>query len=240
MTKKLIVITGGGSGVGLATVDLFTSIGHPCLVLGRNAESSPAAHHPNTLCRNVDVSDAQAFQQAVREAEKRYGSVDCLINNAGVMYLSTIDDQPSNQWRAMFSTNVEGVINGIQSVASTMKREKSGTIINIGSLGGNKTLDNHGLYCATKAAVHSIGDLLRQELSVFGVRVSTIAPGAIDTDLINHTTNESMVAGHNHYVSSINGALSADDIAELALYIYQLPKHICLREVVVAATLQKI
>lgn len=240
MKRKLVVITGANSGVGLEMAKAFTLSGHPCLLLGRNIDVVSALNLPNAICKRVDVSDRLAFREALDIAEAEYGSVDCLINNAGVMYLSDIGEQPEQQWKSMFSANVDGVINGVQEVVKSMKINHSGTIVNMGSLGGVKPLDNHGLYCASKAAVHSLSEILRQELSGFGIRVSTIAPGAIKTNLIEKTTDSAMVSGHNDYVSSIGGALSAEDIANLALYLYQLPTHICLREIVVAATRQKI
>ncbi|GAL35207.1 oxidoreductase [Vibrio maritimus] len=119
-----------------------------------------------------------------------------------------------------------------------MLEQKRGTIINMGSLGAIKPLDHHGLYNATKAAVHSLSEMLRQEVAHSNVRVSVVAPGAIDTNLINTTKNPDLVTGHKEYVSSIGGALSAKDIAMLLLATYQMPQHICIRELVVGATQQ--
>ncbi|USD59690.1 SDR family oxidoreductase [Vibrio sp. SCSIO 43140] len=238
MIKPLVVITGANSGVGLACAKLYTSLGHPALLLDLNVDNVSALKLNNAVCEHVDVTDPDSFSSAIAKAERQYGPADCLINNAGTMFLGDIGSQPSKHWHTMFAVNVDGVINGVQACLESMRQQGRGTIINMGSLGAIKPLEHHGIYNATKAAVHSLSEMLRQEVAQSNIRVCVLAPGAIDTNLINTTKNPEIVAGHKNYVYSIGGALSANDIATLLLTIYQMPQHICIRELVVGATQQ--
>jgi NADP-dependent 3-hydroxy acid dehydrogenase YdfG len=237
--KKLIVITGASSGIGKSTAKHFSDLGHPLLLVARRVEQLLALGLPNTLCEQVDVTDKKSIDCAIEKAERLYGPVDCLVNNAGVMLLGQIEDQLSTEWKTMFDVNVVGLLNGMQSVILPMKNRNTGTIINISSIAGRKTFENHAAYCGTKFAVHAISENVREEIANSNVRVITIAPGAVETELLSHTTSNEIKEGYEAWKESMGGVLSADDIARTIVFSYNQPQNICIREIVVAATKQQ-
>lgn len=237
--KPLIVITGASSGIGLATAKLLSARGHALLLLARRIDRMTALNLPNTLCRAVDVTDRHAFTAAVQDAEQQFGPVDALINNAGVMLLGAIEQQDAGEWDKMFDVNVKGLLNGVQAVTAGMIDRKSGTIINISSVAGRKTFPNHAVYVGTKFAVHGMSENLREELSPHNVRVIVIAPGAVETELLSHTTSETIKDGYQAWKAEMGGkVLSAEDVASAIDYAYSQPQSVCVREIVLAATRQ--
>lgn len=174
--KPLVIITGASSGIGLATARLFSAHGHPLLLLARRLEKMQSLNLPDTQACAVDVTNRDALVAAVQDAEKRFGSADALINNAGVMLLGDVTRQDPEQWGRMVDVNIKGVLNGVHAVAAGMAERKRGTIVNVSSVAGRKTFPNHVAYVGTKFAVHGLTENLR-ELCAHNVRVVTIAPG---------------------------------------------------------------
>ncbi|OHX10705.1 oxidoreductase [Chromobacterium sphagni] len=236
MRKPLIVITGASSGIGAATARLFSEAGHPLLLLARRIDRLEALRLPDTMCRQVDVSDRAAVLAALAEAEACFGPADAIVNNAGVMLLGAIAGQDPDQWQAMLDVNVKGLLNGIHAVLAGMLARGRGSIINISSIAGRKTFPNHVAYCGTKFAVHAISENLREEVAGSGVRVITIAPGAVETELLGHTTDEAIKAGYQEWKQGMGGVLDAQDVAEAIAYAYAQPQRVCIREIVLAAT----
>ncbi|MFH4593128.1 SDR family oxidoreductase [Vibrio alginolyticus] len=237
--KKLIVITGASSGLGEAIARHFSDQGHALLLLARRVERLEALNLPNTLCEKVDVTDKASFEAAIEKAEALYGPVDALVNNAGVMLLGQIDTQEASEWKRMFDVNVIGLLNGMQSVLAPMKARNSGTIINISSIAGKKTFPDHAAYCGTKFAVHAISENVREEVASSNVRVTTIAPGAVETELLSHTTSQDIKDGYDAWKVDMGGVLAADDIARAVLFAYQQPQGVCVREIALAPTKQQ-
>ncbi|EJU9973272.1 SDR family oxidoreductase [Vibrio alginolyticus] len=237
--KKLIVITGASSGIGEAIARHFSQQGHALLLLARRVERLEALNLPNTLCEKVDVTDKASFEAAIEKAEALYGPVDALVNNAGVMLLGQIDTQEASEWKRMFDVNVIGLLNGMQSVLAPMKARNSGTIINISSIAGKKTFPDHAAYCGTKFAVHAISENVREEVASSNVRVTTIAPGAVETELLSHTTSQDIKDGYDAWKMDMGGVLAADDIARAVLFAYQQPQGVCVREIALAPTKQQ-
>lgn len=238
MNKSLVIITGASSGFGAATARQLSALGHPLLLLARRIEKLEALKLPNSMFRQVDVTNANDFSNAVEEAEAMYGPADCLINNAGVMLLGQLDVQNPSEWKNMFDVNVLGLLNGIHIVLKKMKLRNCGTIINVSSIAGRKTFPNHAAYCGTKFAVHAISENLREEVSASNVRVITIAPGAAETELLSHTTSNEIRTNYQAWKEEIGGVISADDVARSIVFAYQQPQNICIREIVIAATKQ--
>ncbi|PSV44350.1 SDR family oxidoreductase [Photobacterium sp. GB-36] len=239
MSKSLVVITGASSGIGEATARQLSAEGYPLLLLARRVERMEAMNLPNTLCREVDVTDAQAIQAAVTEAEEKFGPVDCLINNAGMMLLGFADEQDPAEWQTMFNVNVMGMLNGIHVVLAGMKARKHGTVINISSIAGRKTFPNHAAYCGTKFAVHAITENIREEVADDNVRFITIAPGAVETELLSHTSSDAIKAGYEEWKEGMGGVIAPQDIANAISYAYNQPQNLCIREIVLAATRQQ-
>ena len=240
MTKPLIIITGASSGIGEAAARLFSAAGHPLLLLARRVERLEALQLPSTLSRRVDITDRAGLLAAVAEAETLFGPADALINNAGVMLLGEITQQDPKQWDQMLDVNVKGLLNGIHAVVAGMVERKHGTLINVSSVAGRKTFPNHVAYVGTKFAVHGLSENLREELSPHNVRVVTIAPGAVDTELLSHTTDEAIKTGYRAWKQDMGGTvLNANDVASAIVYAYQQPQNVCIREIVMAATRQQ-
>lgn len=240
MRKPLIIITGASSGIGEATARLFSQAGHPLLLLARRLERMRALALPDCLSRAVDVSDREAFVAAVKDAEALYGPADALVNNAGVMLLGQMHEQDPDQWEQMLNVNVKGLLNGIHALVGGMIERRQGTIINISSVAGRKTFPNHVAYVGTKFAVHGISENLREEVAAHNVRVVTIAPGAVETELLGHTTDTGIKESYQAWKAEMGGqVLSAEDVAAAIAYAYQQPQHVCIREIVLAATRQQ-
>ena len=239
MSKPLIVITGASSGIGAATAQVFAAAGHPLRLLARRLEPMLELQLPNALCCAVDIRDAEAMNRALEAAGAQYGPVDCLVNNAGVMLNAPFIEGDPQQWSEMIDINLKGALNGMRIVARDMANRQSGSIINIGSIAGRKTFDNHAVYCGTKFALHAITETVRQELAGSKVRLITIAPGMVETELVNHTTHEASREGWRSYAGQIGGALSAQSIAQAILWSYQMPQSVCVREMVICPTGQE-
>ncbi|AVQ86412.1 MULTISPECIES: SDR family oxidoreductase [Plesiomonas] len=238
-SKSLIVITGASSGIGAATARLLSSRGYPLLLLARRVDRLQALNLPNTLCCQVDITDGEAVKAAIAQAEAQFGPVDALINNAGVMLLGNMAEQDPKEWQQMLDVNVSGLLNGIHAVLKGMRERKSGTIINISSIAGRKTFPDHGVYCGTKFAVHAITEGLREEVAMDNVRCITIAPGAVETELLSHTTSDSIKEGYEAWKTEMGGVVKAEQIAEAIRFAYEQPQSLCIREIVLAATRQQ-
>ncbi|MBG6289864.1 MULTISPECIES: SDR family oxidoreductase [Pseudomonas] len=240
MSKPLIIVTGASSGIGEATARLFSRQGHPLLLLARRIERLEALKLPNALCRAVDVTDREALLAAVEEAEKRFGPADALVNNAGVMLLGNMVEQDPAEWERMLDVNVKGLLNGVHAVLKGMVERNQGSVINVSSVAGRKTFPNHVAYVGTKFAVHAISENLREEVAAHNVRVVTIAPGAVETELLSHTTDEAIKSGYQDWKREMGGkVLSAEDVANAIGYAYNQPQGVCIREIVLAATRQQ-
>ncbi|EHR7857432.1 SDR family oxidoreductase [Vibrio parahaemolyticus] len=237
--KKLVVITGASSGIGEAIARRFSAEGHPLLLVARRVERLEALNLPNTLCEKVDVTDQASLITAIEKAEAQFGPADVLVNNAGVMLLGQIDTQDAAEWKRMFDVNVLGLLNGMHSVLASMKARNSGTIINISSIAGKKTFPDHAAYCGTKFAVHAISENVREEVAASNVRVTTIAPGAVETELLSHTTSQDIKDGYDAWKVDMGGVLAADDVARAVMFAYQQPQNVCIREIALAPTKQQ-
>jgi NADP-dependent 3-hydroxy acid dehydrogenase YdfG len=237
--KPLVVITGASSGIGEAIARRFSEAGHPLLLLARRIERVRALDLPDAMCEQVDVTDLDALRGAIARAEAANGPVDCLVNNAGVMHLGHIDTQDRREWQRMFDVNVLALLDGMQAVLGPMKERRGGTIINISSIAGVKTFLDHAAYVGSKHAVSGISETVREEVAAYGVRVVSICPGAVETELVDHTTSESIKSDYREWKDDIGGGLASDDVARTAMFIYQQPQNVLIREVVMTPTAQE-
>ncbi len=237
--KKLVVITGASSGFGKAMALEFNKAGYPLLLLARRVEKLEELGLENAICAKVDVTDKDAFENAVRKAESVYGKTDLIINNAGVMLLGNIETQDPKEWQQMLDVNVMGVMNGMQIVMNDMKQRQCGTIVNIASIAGVKPFGNHAAYCASKYGVVGMSEVARIELAPHNVRVIRICPGAVDTELLSHTTNDDIIKGYNQWKESCGvGAITVEDVAKTIKFAYEMPQGVNLREIQIADTRQ--
>jgi len=237
--KKLVVITGASSGFGMELAKELAKDGYPMLLLARRIEEMKSLNLPNTICKKVDVTDKISFELVVREAEKIYGKTDLIVNNAGMMLLGNIETQKSSEWEKMLNVNVLGVMNGMQIVINDMKERKFGTIINLSSIAGLKPFGNHAAYCASKYGVTGLTEVVRGELAPYNIRVLSICPGAVNTELLSHTTDSKIIDSYNEWKKSVGAInITATDIAKTIKYAYELPQSVSLREIVITDTKQ--
>lgn len=237
--KKLVVITGASSGFGMAMANAFANDGYPMLLLARRVEKMQALNLPNTLCRNVDVRDKVSFESAVREAEEVYGKTDLMVNNAGMMLLGDLSKQDPSEWQKMLDVNVMGVMNGMQIVMKDMQERKSGTIINLSSIAGVQPFGNHAAYCASKYGVTGLTAVARGEMSAYNVRVLSINPGAVTTELLGHTTDQGIIDDYNEWKETVGAVnITAADVATTIKFAYELPQSVSLRQIIITDTMQ--
>lgn len=236
--KQLVVITGASSGIGAASARSFHAAGYPTLLLARRGDKLRELGLEGAILAEVDVTDSNELLGAIRSAEEIHGPVDLLVNNAGLMPLGRISDQDTSEWKRMLDVNVMALLEATQMVLPSMIERKHGTIVNIGSVAGRNVYDNHTVYCGTKFAVHAISEGLRKEVAGSKVRISVIAPGLIETELLTHTTDAQIVADYQAYKESVGGAISPQVVADLIHHVYELPQDVCIREMVLAPTTQ--
>ena len=237
-SKSPVVITGASSGIGAALATSFSESGHPVVLLARRLDRLEALQLPNSLCLKVDVTEFEQFRDAVAAGEERFGPIGTLINNAGLMQLSELATQDPAEWQAMLNVNVLGVLNGSRIALDSMLDRRTGTIINVSSVAGRKTFPNHVAYVGSKFAVHGITENLREEVAGQNVRVSVISPGAVETELLSHTNSAEVVGGYEAWKSSIGGALDAESVVAAVRFVHDQPQSVCVREVVLASTMQ--
>lgn len=237
--KKLVVITGASSGIGRKLAERFSGEGHPVLMIARRRDVMEAMNLPECMCRSVDVTDQKGMEEAIREAEEKYGKTDLLINCAGLMLLGHPESQDFEEWERMIDVNIKGILTGTKAVLPDMLERNGGTVVNISSIAGRKTFDNHSVYCGTKYAVHAITESMRKETAGSNVRFIVIAPGVVETPLLSHTSDEDIKADYNQWKQSIGGGLDPSKIADCISFAYNMPQDICVREILIAKTGQE-
>ncbi len=239
MSKPLAVVSGASSGIGAEIAKALSASGFSLLLLARRIKKIQALNLPDTLCTEVDVTDSQGYTEAIHQAEKQFGPVECLVNNAGVMLLGDVTEQNPSEWRNMFEVNVLALLTGMQAVLFKMKQRHTGTIVNISSVAGRKTYPHHAAYSGTKFAVHAISESVREEVADSNVRVITIAPGAVETELLSHTTSDEIKNSYEDWKTAMGGVIHPDDIARAVVFAVSQPQNVCVREIVIAATRQQ-
>lgn len=224
MSKPLVVITGASSGIGAAMAKIFSDVDYPLCLLARNLAAMEALNLPNVLCQSVDVSNIEEVKAAIEVAELKFGSVDCLINNAGFATSGTFGETTNAEHKKMVDVNLLGVINGIETVLPGMKERKKGTIINISSVADRNARPQYPAYAATKAAIKSLSESLRMDNAKYGIRVCNLAPGKVVTPMLR-TVNL-----HDNQV------IQAEEVAKAVLWMYEQPQTVCIRDLVIAPT----
>ncbi|WP_394679440.1 SDR family oxidoreductase [uncultured Exiguobacterium sp.] len=238
MKTGFIAITGATSGIGHAIAQTFIQKGYRVLLLGRRIDRLASLASDNVMIRQVAATDRAALDAAIADATEAFGPVEAIINNAGRMLLGQIETQDAEEWEKMFDVNALGVLHGIQAVLPSMVKRKTGTIINISSIAGKKTFADHAAYVGTKFAVHAMSENVRSEVASHGVRVMTIAPGVVETELLGHTTSDVIKDGYNEWKQSIDGGLDPQVVADTVLFAFEQPQHVNIREIVLAPTKQ--
>lgn len=237
---KVIVITGASSGIGEATAKLLASQGAHVVMGARRVERLEAlasvieAEGGSVLYQQLDVTNIDQMHSIIRLAQTRFGRVDVIINNAGVMPLSSLDALKIDEWNRMIDVNIRGVLHGIAAGLPVMKEQQSGHIINLASIGAYAVSPTAAVYCATKYAVRAITEGLRQEVGA-DIRVTLVSPGVTHSELAESISDDEARELMKTYRRD---ALPASAIARAIAYAIEQPADIDVNELVVRPTAQ--
>ena len=189
--NKIIVITGASSGLGAEAARYLAELGATVVLGARRTERIKAlaegieAKGGKALAVETDVTDRASVQNLVDTAVKTYGRIDVLLNNAGVMPLSSLEKLRVDEWDLMIDVNIKGVLYGIAAALPHMKARKSGHIINVSSVAGHRVLENSAVYSAPIFAVRAPSEGLRAEVKPYNLRTTVISPGAVQSELLD-------------------------------------------------------
>ena len=241
---KVAIITGASSGIGEATAEALAAEGAAVVVAARRedrledlVERINGKDGGKALAVANDVTDEQQAHDLIKRAKDEFGRVDILVNNAGVMQLSKIQRGLSDEWRTMFEVNVLGLLYATDAAIEVMKEQSSGHLVNISSLASRGTRPGLGVYSGTKMAVNGISESLRQELLEDNIRVTMVEPGAVETELPDHITDEEAREGLSAMLAQLE-PLQAEDIANAIAYVVTQPERVSINEILIRPTQQ--
>ena len=239
---KSVIITGASSGIGAATAKLLAEQGAKLMLAARREDkldklvAEIEAAGGTATYRVVDVTKQSQVQALAEKTLKQYGKIDVLLNNAGIMPLSRLDQLLVEEWERTIDINIKGVLYGIAAVLPAMQKAQSGHIINISSVAGHVVFPNAAVYCGTKYAVRAITEGLRKEVGAH-IRCTIISPGAVDTELTSHISDEEASKGVNQLYEI---AIGADAVARAIAYAIEQPKEVDINEILLRPTAQEL
>jgi NADP-dependent 3-hydroxy acid dehydrogenase YdfG len=232
---KVAVITGASSGIGEATAEALAAEGASVVVAARREDRLEDlvgrinGNGGKAFAVACDVTDEQQAHDLIERSRGEFGRVDILVNNAGVMQLSKIQRGLSDEWRRMVEVNVLGLLYATDAAIEVMKEQGSGHLVNISSLASRGTRPGMGVYSGTKMAVNGISESLRQELLEDNIRVTMVEPGAVETELPDHITDEEAREGLGAMLEQLD-PLQAEDIANAIVYVVTQPERVSINE----------
>lgn len=233
---------GASSGIGEATTRKLAQEGAKLVIAARREERLKALVESlpsnEILYKVADVTNRDEVKGVIDLAVKKYGRVDVLYNNAGIMPTAPLSETRFDEWKQMLDINIMGVLNGIAAVLPIMKKQESGHIIATDSVAGHVVYPNSAVYCGTKFAVRAIMEGLRQEERENNIRSTIISPGLVDTELyktINEPNNRERVKTN----AKIEGlGLKASDVADAVAYAIGTPESVAISEIFIRPTKQ--
>ncbi|MEU8941521.1 SDR family oxidoreductase [Streptomyces goshikiensis] len=232
---KVVAITGASSGIGEETARRLAGDGHRLLLGARRTDRLDALTREineaggTAAFQRLDVTDAADVRDFVAAAQERYGRVDVMVNNAGVMPLSPLDALKVDEWDRMIDVNVRGVLHGIAAALPVMRAQGGGHFVNVASVGAYEVSPTAAVYCATKFAVRAISEGLRQE-SDGSVRVTLVSPGVTASELAEGISDPAAREAMKAYRAV---ALPASAIAGAIAYAVAQPAGVDVNEIVV-------
>jgi NADP-dependent 3-hydroxy acid dehydrogenase YdfG len=238
---RVAVVTGASSGIGEATVRALSGAGASVALGARRADrlqSIADSLAGPALVREVDVTDEEQARAFIEAAGDELGGVHILVNNAGVMLLGPVADADTEEWRRMIAVNLLGLLYCTHAALPLIERSGGGDIVNISSVAGRRADAGAAVYNMTKFGVHAFSEALRQEALHAGIRVTTVAPGFVDTELQGHSTNPLVRRATERAREEIGEVLRAEDIADEIVHTVTRPRHVCVNEVLVRPTNQ--
>ncbi len=243
LNGKVAVVTGASSGIGEATAKALAAEGATIVVAARREARLDDlverinGHGDKALAVECNVTDEKQAHGLIRKAKDEFGRVDILVNNAGVMLLSKVEKGLSDQWRQMFDINVLGLLYVTDAAIEVMKEQGSGHLVNISSVAGRWTRPTIGVYSGTKFAVNAVSEALRQELQEYNIRVTMVEPGAVQTELPEHITDEEAQERIQGLLESME-TLQPEDIANAIAYCITQPERVSISEILIRPTQQ--
>jgi len=241
---KVIIITGASSGIGYTTALTLSKAGATIVAGARRVEKLEALKQTimgqdgKISINQIDVTKREECAKLTNTAIDKYGKIDVLINNAGLMPLSFVKNLKIDEWDRMVDVNIKGELYSTEAVLPHMISNKSGHIVNISSIAGRLVFPAGSVYCATKHAVTAFSEGLRQELSQrSNIRVTCIEPGVVATEL-NNTITDSSLQGFLESVKKME-PLQAQDIANAILFAIDSPSHMNVNEIMIRPVQQE-
>ena len=239
--NKVVVIVGASSGLGEALARRLAKDGAKLMLGARRSERLAAIaadlNLQNGAYLKTDVTDPAQVQALVDKAVELYGRVDVIVNNAGLMPHSLLEQRQLNDWNAMIDINLRGVLHGIAAALPYMKEQKSGHIINTSSVAGHKVRPGSAVYSATKTAVRVISEGLRQEVKPYNIRTTIISPGAVLSELVDSITDEGVAQNTRAYYDQV--AISAESFANVVAFAISQPEDVDINEILFRPTKQE-
>ena len=240
---KVIVITGASSGLGQAAAWHLAAQGARVALGARRAERLDVLADEITraggqaLALTTDVTRRADVQRLVDTAVQRFGRLDVMVNNAGVMPHSPLERLKVEDWERMIDVNIKGVLYGIAAALPHMQRQSDGHIINVASVAGHKVRPGSTVYAATKYAVRVISEGLRQEVKPWNIRTTIISPGMVDTELPGSITESDVAEATRKNYAAI--AISAESFARAVAYAIDEPAEVDVNEILFRPTRQE-
>ena len=239
---KVVVITGASSGLGEATARHLASQGASVFIGARRMDRLQTVVADiqraggQVAAKQVDVTKRREVDAFVQAAVTKFGRMDVLVNNAGLMALGPIDKALVDEWDRMVDINIKGVLYGIAAALPVFARQKGGHIINIASVAGHKVSMGGAVYCATKHAVRAISEGLRQEVD--GIRTTIISPGAVQSELPLGISDPDTAAHVQEFYRQ--QAIPADAVARAIAYAIEQPADVDINEILLRPTVQEL
>jgi len=241
LNKKIVLITGASSGIGKACAEQFAAQGTKLILTARRAdriaqlaEDLKNKYQIDTLIIQLDVQDKEQVAQAIETLPTHWKDIDILVNNAGLALSSDkIQDGDIANWDTMLNTNVHGLLYVTRAILPGMIVRNQGHIINISSVAGHDYYPAGNVYSATKHAVKAISKSLRLDLLGTKIRVTDIAPGAVETEFSIVRWKDKQKA--DNFYSDFT-PLIADDIADAIIYCATRPPHVDIAEMIIFPT----
>jgi NADP-dependent 3-hydroxy acid dehydrogenase YdfG len=242
LQNKAAIITGASSGLGAASARALAAKGVRVVAAALDQEGLDAivselkANGGEAVGRVSDVTNLEDMKALAQFAQDSFGSVDILINNAGLMLFSTWVDLAVDDWEKMINVNIKGYLNGVAAVLPFMLKQKSGQILNMDSVAGHQVGPSAGVYSATKFFVQAMTESMRKELGVHhGIRVNTVSPGVTNTGWADKVTDP---AGRKAAQELNKIAIAPDDIGKAVVYALDQPANVTVNEVIISPTRQ--
>ncbi|WP_077921668.1 SDR family NAD(P)-dependent oxidoreductase [Spirosoma sp. 209] len=238
----IALITGATSGIGYATALAFADLDFQLILCGRRQDRLDAlkdqlSEQTRVTTLAFDVRDRNDVEAAIQSLPTEWQAIDILVNNAGNAHgLSPIQDGDPADWDQMIDANVQGLLYVSKAVIPGMVARQRGHIVNLSSVAGKQTYANGAVYCASKAAVEALSTGMRLDLTQHGIKVTNIAPGAVETEF-------SMVRfkGDAERAAKVYEGftpLTADDIADTIVYAVTAPAHVTIADLTILASAQ--